>query len=655
MMWRLTSLWGVVFISIGALADSGSAQVETENPPILETGLSAKILNQAVFTPFRRQGLLRESSRSVYVITQEQIEAQGARTVQEALKYLPGILSDGTAGTQLGALSSQFMRGGNSSQVLILLDGRPINDLGFFGGFDLSELTTDSVERIEVSPGGGSTLYGSDAVGGVINIITLEAGLSNETRLRAAVGSYGLNEEGIQTGGQSDNLGWILSYQRLEAENDFPFTIERLNQSGTRQNAAVEYNTLQAKLTWEPTESQTFSLNALYLNKDLGVPGSLEFPSSDATQLTNDLLTDLSWESRTETSTLRARVSVDSLNYRFRADSQGTQDAVQRTGIGSQVQYDWQIAPDLSFTGGIDYRSIAARNTTANFLEGSTNLNYDETVSQTALFGRLDYSPLLNLNVNLGVRQDFNSLINGSATSPSVGIRWSLSDSTSLRANYASSFRTPLISELFVQLRGFFAVDGNPNLRPERGDSWEVGWDQALGDTGLFRLTFASNRIRDGIAFVFTGESSGTYENIGLVEYTGLEAALDLQLAPQWFLFANYTLNDPRIRSAQDPSTINKELAFIGAETLNIGLTYRSLAGFSGSLLLHQVGSVFTNNSNSASLPGYTTVAANVEVPVAESFSLRATVDNLFDQQYEVFPGFPGIGRTVRLGLQGEF
>jgi hypothetical protein len=179
---------------------------------VLDTGLSAEILNQPVTTPFRRPGLLRESSRPVYVITRQQMREQGARTVQEALRYLPGILSDGTAGTQLGALSSQFLRGARTAQVLVLLDGRPLNDLGFFGGFDLSQITTDVVERIEVSPGGGSTLYGSDAVGGVINIVTVEPQPETETVVEAAVGSYGLNEQGIQSRGQGQELGWVLSY-----------------------------------------------------------------------------------------------------------------------------------------------------------------------------------------------------------------------------------------------------------------------------------------------------------------------------------------------------------------------------------------------------------------------------------------------------------
>ncbi len=150
-----------------------------------------RILRQPVSTPSRGEATLRDSTRPTYVINREEIEQRGARTVREALRFLPGILGDGTVGSQVNSLSGQFIRGSNTAQVLILLDGRPVNNLGG-GGFDLSEFTTDGVERIEVLPGGGSTLYGSDAIGGIINIITRRAGQKPfSARVSSSFGSYG--------------------------------------------------------------------------------------------------------------------------------------------------------------------------------------------------------------------------------------------------------------------------------------------------------------------------------------------------------------------------------------------------------------------------------------------------------------------------------
>ena len=104
----------------------------------IELTVTERLLRRQLFTPFREEGTLRDTTRPAYTIERQEIEAQGGRTVREALRFLPGILPDGTVGTEVNALSSQFIRGSNSNQVLILLDGCPINGVGF-GGFDLSE------------------------------------------------------------------------------------------------------------------------------------------------------------------------------------------------------------------------------------------------------------------------------------------------------------------------------------------------------------------------------------------------------------------------------------------------------------------------------------------------------------------------------------
>ncbi|MEM7557410.1 MAG: TonB-dependent receptor plug domain-containing protein, partial [Cyanobacteria bacterium P01_A01_bin.84] len=190
-----------------------SPEAEKEQEADIELTVIGEILDQPVFTPFRREGKVRDATRPVYVINREEIEAQGARTVKEALRFVPGILPDGTVGTEIGGLSGQFIRGSNTGQVLILLNGRPINNLGS-GGFDLAEITTDIVERVEVLPGGGSTLYGSDAIGGTINIITRRPTKDITTKAQLRFGSYDLNEQSIQTSGKQGNISWLLGYNR---------------------------------------------------------------------------------------------------------------------------------------------------------------------------------------------------------------------------------------------------------------------------------------------------------------------------------------------------------------------------------------------------------------------------------------------------------
>lgn len=632
----------------------------------VEITVTGEILDQPVYAPFRREGTVRDSSRPVYVINREQIEAQGARTVQEALKYLPGILGDGTAGGQLGALSSQFIRGSNSAQVLILLDGRPINDVGFMGGFDLSNFTTDNVERIELLPGGGSTLYGSDALGGVINIITrAPADDKPEVTLRAAVGSFGLNEQGIQIRGGSEDLRLSAGYTRTQAINNFQFEIDRIGLEANRDNADVLYNNLNLKLEGKLSDRNQITFSTLYLNKDFGVAGGVPIPGSIgefntlaplARQATEELFLDLIWQAqldRAGNSQLTSRIFADFLNFDFDNPDPatfGTRDDVNRRSIGAQVQHNWKIAKNQTLTYGFDYRNTQARNTTFNYGLGTTNVNYDGGIDQGALFARYDVNVTPRFNLNFGLRQDFNSLANASFTSPSVGVRLALGESTVLRANYARSFRAPQI----VNLEGLaaFSVVGNPDLEPERGNSFDIGIDQSLGKNGLLRLTFFANTISNLINFQFGSPS--TYENIGKVRTLGLEADLNVRLTKHFYAFANYTLNEPEIMQDSDPSIEGNELSFRGADSLNVGLAYER-KGIYAAAIVRYLSSYFVNNANTESLPGFTTMDLKLRFPIGKTFAFTGSLDNLFDQQYEQFPGFPAVGRSFRLGVSATF
>ena len=528
---------------------SPEAEKEEKEEADIELTVIGEILDQPVFTPFRREGKVRDATRPVYVINREEIEAQGARTVKEALRFVPGILPDGTVGTEIGGLSGQFIRGSNTGQVLILLNGRPINNLGS-GGFDLAEITTDIVERVEVLPGGGSTLYGSDAIGGTINIITRRPTEDITTKAQLRFGSYDLNEQSIQTSGKQGNISWLLGYNRTRANNNFDYSIPEVDFDGTRENADVLYNNLNLQVNAELNERQSLSFNTIYLAKDQGVPGGVATPQASFNSLTDNnrkytdqVLTDLTWNAKlgkADDSLLTARVYLDFLNTRFdnrTGDiSTHTQRDINQKSLGFQVQHNWQIADNQNITYGFDYRNVSAENVTRNLEDGTETENYDDSIGQGAVFAKylLDVTP--DVRLNFGLRQDFNSLINGSVTSPTVGARWNVAERTTLRANYIRNFRVPTLFNLFSNSP--FA-QGNPDLKPERGNSFDVGIDQQLGDIGLLRLTFFNNTITDNIAF---DRDNSTYENIGKVRTNGIELALNLQLAKNFYFSGKTTL-----------------------------------------------------------------------------------------------------------------
>lgn len=649
------------------------AQTEEKEPDIEITVIDS-ILNEPVFSPFRREGTVKDSTRPVYVITGEEMEAQGARTVKEALRFLPGILGDGTVGTEVNALSGQFIRGSNTGQVLILLDGRPINNLGG-GGFDLSEFTSNNIERVEVLPGGGSTLYGSDAIGGVINIVTRRPTKQITTETKVNFGAYGLNQQSIQNSGKSGDISWVVGYNRTQAQNNYPFSIPEANFEGTRENNDALFNNFNLKLEANLDKRNTLALSTLYLGKEQGSPGGVPILvpqfgqgffnslTENNRKYTDQVLTDLTWNSKLgkgDDSLLTARVYADFLNTRFdnrtgAITSQNRFDTKQDS-YGIQVTHNWNLSQNQTLVYGFDYRNTNVHNTSFNYGTNILRLNYDDGIGQGAIFSRYDIQFSPNLNVNLGVRQDFSSLVNGSFTSPSVGAKFAVSDSTTLRGNYIRNFRAPTIANLFNNNPTNI---GNPDLKPETGDSFDVGIDQKIGDIGLLRLTFFNNRISDTIAFTTltppVNGNTGTWENIGLVQTQGIEASLNLQLARNVYGFVNYTANDPRILRSGNAAEVDKELRFAGADKLNFGVSYENPQGWYLGLLMNSLNGYPTNNTNTEFLPGYTTFDMKMRVPINDRLVLTGSLDNLFNQRYQLFPGFPDGGKVFQLGLSSSF
>ncbi|AFY40483.1 TonB-dependent receptor [[Leptolyngbya] sp. PCC 7376] len=612
-----------------------------------------EILNQAIYAPLRQESTVKESTRAAYVINREQIEAQGYRTVNEALRYFPGVFIDSSAGNRLGALSSQIIRGGNSSaQTLILLDGRPINTFND-GRFDLSSLSTSNVERIELIPGGGSTLFGSNAIAGVINIVTREpeANAGWVAEVGAEIGNLGYNRQEIAASYSEKNSAVRIAYDRTAAENDYDY--DNGTFTGTRENAEADLQNINLLASTKIGDRHELRFNGIYSSKDIGVPGSIDdvslFSSRSLTanQYSDDWLLSLELQSRlgnADDSQLTARVFADFGDLFFVNRESFIDTELDNSSVGVQVQHDWQFTENQGITYGVDYRSSDIIATSFDVVD------YDENLSQGALFARYSARVSPEVDLNLGIRQDFNSLADGSFTSPSAGIKWQAGDRTALRANYARNFRVPTALDLYFP--GF----SNPDLSPETSNSFDIGIDQEIGDRALFRLTYFNNTIDDAINFVFDPVTfAGQPENIGKVRNQGLEAELSLQFNETLRGFVNYTMNNSKILEDNDASVIDNEVRFAGTDFFNVGLAYENRRGAYVGLFLKHVGDRVTNNTNTASLDSYTNVDIRARYPINENVNLTASWENIFDEDFEVFDNFPGVGSRFQIGVNAKF
>ena len=291
---------------------------------------------------------------------------------------------------------------------------------------------------------------------------------------------------------------------------------------------------------------------------------------------------------------------------------------------------------------------MQAKNETTNLLTDVTAEAYDESINQTGIFARYQAEITPRFGINAGIRQDFNDLAESSFTSFNLGTRVTLTDTTSLRANFARNFRVPTLSDLFLTT---FDTN-NPNLDPETGISFDIGVDQQLGERGLLRVTFYRNEINDAINF---DSDSSRLENIDRVESIGIETEVNYQVLDSVFAFANYTWNRPEIRESDNPNNRGNSLPFTNADSFNLGLAYEPGDGLYAALFLRSLSDTFVDRGNLESLDGRTTADLKLRIPLSDNWVLNANMDNIFDEQFEEFPGFPGVGRSLQIGVKGTF
>jgi vitamin B12 transporter len=190
----------------------------------------------------------------------------------------------------------------------------------------------------------------------------------------------------------------------------------------------------------------------------------------------------------------------------------------------------------------------------------------------------------------------------------------------------------------------------NPDLKPEISDNFDIGIDQKIGDRALLRLTYFNNTIDDAIV-----NGSTQPINVQKVRAQGLEAALNVQITPNIYAFANYTLNDSKILKDQTSLNEGNELRYAGTNFGTIGIAYQQPKGLYLGLFLKQVGDRFPTEANIDPLPSYTNVDLRAHYPINEKVNLTASWENIFDDHYEVSPGYPGVGSRFQIGINAKF
>ncbi|MHB8843406.1 MAG: TonB-dependent receptor plug domain-containing protein [Nitrospirota bacterium] len=454
---------------------------------------------------------------SATVITNEEIKRLGATSVSEILQITVGasVTSFGPRGSQ----ETIGIRGSNYSQVLVLLDGKRMNSTRD-SGVDLSALpvAVEDIERIEIVRGASSSLYGADAVGGVVNIITRKAA-GQVSKIGGSIGSHGFDTISLGTADKTGAFGYSVSGMRETSD-------------GYRQNSDLEQWVFGGKATYDISKIASLEFTANHVSKENGVPGSTLFPSLHARQGERDTVFGGSYQQKIGTAwdfKISAYRNQNELTYKdpdFFVDS-------RHRGVtrGGETRVAWLTSSWNLLTLGIETRRDSLTSTDSG----------EHVTSSEGMYLQDELSLGESLIVVIGDRYDKHSVY-GKKSSPRASARYLISGSgTIIRASAGKSFRAPTFNDLYW-LDAW--SHGNPELRPESSNEYEAGIEQPFGKGNVIKFTQFRRKVTDLIRWDYMAFPMFP-ENIGKADIKGYEAEGMFRLSDSVVLSANYAYTNP--------------------------------------------------------------------------------------------------------------
>jgi len=499
---------------------------------------SSKTLDPVIITANKIAQKQSTTGKVITVITKEQIEKSSGRTVAQLLNEQVGVTINGAL-NNLGANQTVYLRGANAGRTLILMDGIPLYDPSFINNdFDLNLLSLNNVERIEICRGAQSTLYGSDAVAGVINIITLKKDIAKPFNIKAtgSAGSYGTYRGNIQLYGKADKLTYAARYAKLTSKG-FSFAYDSTgikNFDNDKYNGDVANASLQYQLN-NDISFRTFLQHSRY-KSDLDAAGFTD--EKDYTTNSKSLITGVGFTFQKNNISLTGNYQYSDNKRDYFNDSTdipgfskfSTDDYFSQSQF---VELFSSLGLNKNFTllQGADYRysSFNSRFFSLSSFGPFTSLFKDTSHSQASLYSSLLYRGLNEkLNIELGGRLNVHSRY-GSNGTYTFNPSYSIDENYRIFGSIATGFKAPTLFQLY-------SSSGNRNLNPEKSKTYEIGFQQ-LYEKITNRIVYFNREIENGIDF---NNITFKYFNIAQQTVNGVEFESKMNLAKNFSLTANY-------------------------------------------------------------------------------------------------------------------
>lgn len=600
---------------------------------------------------------------SVAVITAQDIERRQYRSISDALQSIPS-LGVVRSGGGIGKLTNVFSRGSETNHTLVLLDGIELNDPSNTDGLiDLSHIYINDVERIEVVMGPQSTLYGSDAIGAVIQIFTKQGGAKPTTDVEAEIGSFGTFNQAASTRGSAGGFNYSATVQHTDTDG-----VSALSERFRQPNGVLDkdghenYNT-GLRLGYTASDALRFDLSTRYLHteNELDLNNSYTADDSDSAGDADQWFVGFNTHLTSLDGRLEQRFG---LNYSAidRKDWDDP-DASNPADYSREHNRGWKRKIDLQndfygvenqvLTLGLETEQDVVRSVLdSTSMWGMYTSSTRADVRNNAVYVQDQIQVMDDLSATLGLRSDDHDNFDRETTWRAALAYHLDATDTRLRGSYGTGFKAPTANQLYGQSVSSFGVfTGNPALKPETSKGWEIGADQPLTALNLRAgLTYYRNRITDLITFT---DNFATLENRDSVDTSGVESYLQWDASERLSARLDYAHT-----RAQDRAS-GEELRRRPLNKATLGLDYQATAKLGLRAETIYVDRRYDTDAVAFTRilrPSYTltNVAARYQIDPRWQYFLR--VSNLFDRDYEEPDGFGQPGRGfftgVRLALQ---
>lgn len=597
---------------------------------------SSPLTGETVVTPSRSESLRGETGSSVTVVTDEQIAASGHSSVIGVLRGVVGL--DVVQQSNPGSITSVFLRGANSEHTKVLLDGIPLNNAANpTRAFDFGTLTIDNIERIEVVRGPQSVVYGSDAIGGVINIITKRGDGPASFQASAMGGSFGTHEERVGVSG--GNACYYYSFGGSYLQSDGFSSVSR--RFGGIESDGYRNASFSGRYGWTPSEELNVDYVFRYTDADVEVDGFL-VDNLIRQNRSNQFFQRIQLQSLTMDGIIEQKMGFSLSDNSLVDTDPGFFGTPRFDGQARQLDYQANVLlldnnfASNTFTAGADYLHE----------EGSPFAGAQQTQHLRGAYLQDRFSFGAHSHGTVGVRWDEHSTAGDAETYRYTQVINLLNSGASIHGTIGRGFRAPAIAQRF----GFA---GNPNLRPEFSKGWDVGIEHVLRDGELvLDVTYFRNDFQDLIQFVFDPTAAngfGFLQNVQLASAMGVEFTATAQLASNTLLTAAYTYTDT------EDLLNNRRLLRRPRNKVGLNIYHRCLsdrAAINAYLLYASNRQDFDNLGAVTELADYITLNLSGSYELNDSWEVFARVDNLTDSDYEEVFGFATPGVSGYAGLR---